>query len=507
MRRLQIVGLLAVLATAGGGAGSAATVVPSVRLQQGSGMRVFEVTLGGRLDARALQCVGRGCQLLFLVVDLQGDGARSVVAADLSGPGEARRLASGLPETIDTIGVASFDPDTRPGILIGEPGKIYALREVDGAASVPQILLAGPRLDLAAILAQGLLRPDAPYLAVPRVGRLDLYRWDGEGGMRPSREVSLPARAERSRAGLRLISPPVTWLPGTLSRSPDGSREGPLLAVGPEPQGSRRLRTLLVDPFIDVEDGSEQVVLEAWSLLPAPEEVEWSGVVSLDGEPMLVVSTLRSDKVGLFEKKKVRVFALREDRTREGLAPIFEKTSSSRRWQRLDVQFLDVDLDGRPDLALVQPEGYDGDKLIVDVFLGRGEGRLAANSMRSVVKTPEARWTYGADLTCDGRPDLAVISEARLHIFEGLAVPKKKALLVEQARWSIGVSLRHATVDWRELADENDGRRLAELHGWRSLWVDDVDADGCGEVLVVGVTADAGDVVQVFDVSVSDDRP
>ena len=54
------------------------------------------------------------------------------------------------------------------------------------------------------------------------------------------------------------------------------------------------------------------------SSLPGEEKVVQSLLARVDGRPCLCAVTLRSDRVGVFEKKKLRVYELAPDRTRSG---------------------------------------------------------------------------------------------------------------------------------------------------------------------------------------------
>ena len=165
--------------------------------------------------------------------------------------------------------------------------------------------------------------------------------------------------------------------------------------------------------------------------------------------------TQRADKVGILEKKKLRVFALGGDRTRTGRPPRFELLTSSRLWQRLGLHVLDVDADGRDDLVLLQPEGLNGKKLIVDLYRGGGGGRFAGDGFRSVLpEIDEATPTsYGGDWTGDGVPDLVAVTGSRLLVHAGLAQPRRKAVVEKEGR---------------PLADLGAGsvRRLEQVGGW-----------------------------------------
>ena len=267
--------------------------------------------------------------------------------------------------------------------------------------------------------SQVLAHPSRPWLAVADVGELTVHDLGTARG--PAREriwtSALPVAVVPGRRALDLSSPELRPLRGT-----DTSRSG--YSVGPELLQNRRLRSLLLFPWEgralrvgsdeadDLEESGEgsSTIEEAslWSMLPGVERLVDSEYLVLDGARVLSVTTLRADKQGILERKKLRLFRLDSDRTRAGGRPFFEKLTASRLWQRLLVRAADFDGDGRSDLALVQPEGLGGDKLLVDVHRGDGEGQLAAKATRRVVKARESTMSLDLDLSGDGAPDLLV---------------------------------------------------------------------------------------------------
>ena len=229
----------------------------------------------------------------------------------------------------------------------------------------------------------------------------------------------LPTDVRRSRTGLRLRSPAVHEI-----------GDGKLYASGPQSIENLRLRTVLLDPAASAEEDDDGPA-EAWSLLPGPERVEESWFEWLDGRPFLYCVTLRADKQGIFERKKLRIFELRADRTRSGRRPTFEALSSARMWQDLDVHTVDVDGDDVRDLVLLAPEGFSGNKLILHVYPGRGDGRFESRHLRTVIPELREEWPhlYGLDPTLDGRPDLLIVRDGVLEVYAGAEQPKKKAVI------------------------------------------------------------------------------
>ena len=252
------------------------------------------------------------------------------------------------------------------------------------------------------------------------IGNADFFRFGSDDVLMQAR---LPTKVDRRRTGLQLDSPPVRAL-----------GEGSLFVAGPQSVSNLRLRTVLIDPTAgDVVEHKE-----AWSLLPGPEKVENSRYEWLDGKPYLLCVTLRADKQGIFEKKKLRIFELRTDRTRAGSQPIFEVLSSARMWQDLGVHLLDATGDGVRDLVLLAPEGLGGNKLIVDVYTGLGENRFDERNLRTVI--PElgeySARIYGRDWTGDSRPDLMVARGGAIQVFAGDTHPKKKSVMAREPTYS-----------------------------------------------------------------------
>ncbi|NJL29102.1 MAG: VCBS repeat-containing protein, partial [Thermoanaerobaculia bacterium] len=204
-----------------------------------------------------------------------------------------------------------------------------------------------------------------------------------------------------------------------------------LLLAGPTAVGPRRLRTAIIDPTAGDEKPSE-----AWSLQPGPSSVEESWYLLLDRRPTLVAATLDAETIGLFEKKKLRFFPLVADRTRAGRNPSFEITTESRRWQTLGAYFADRNGDGRDDLVLIQPEGLSGSELVVDLYLGNGNGRFQPRPQRLKLPASSERWHFGADFDGDGRPDFVALEDRRLSVFAS-ATARKNKLFDPKPRWSL----------------------------------------------------------------------
>ena len=257
-----------------------------------------------------------------------------------------------------------------------------------------------------------------PWIPVAHTGLLELLGSAG-GGLARVRSFPLPVTAEHLRWGLRLASPPVTLLPG----------EPPLFAAGPEAAGRRRLKTVLLPA-----DGSAPS--EAWSLLPADERLMYDRrYLRLDGAPALAVTTF--GKVGVFAKKRFRLFLLSRDRSRKGSSPVLAFETDCPLWYPLDAVAADADGDGRQDLVLAYPGGLRGKELLVSAYRGLGGGRFDPDPRRWKLSDQATDWYYGADLTGDGTPDLLVYVGDHLLLYPG--DPKGSRPLAGRPLWSFPV--------------------------------------------------------------------
>ncbi|MCP3963454.1 MAG: VCBS repeat-containing protein [bacterium] len=446
-----------------------------VSVRQLADAEIVEAVLPGLILDGPVSTAGDHLSLVVLLVpedDPTGPRSLHGVTVDDDGVASIEQLASGLGAEIDTIAAIDVAGDGSRRVILGEPGILYSLdRQAEG--SRPRKILEAAGFDLSVLARRGLLRPDRPLLPQPRLGRLDVFHL-GVGGATAAAGADLPMRARRVPGGLRLWTPPVHLL------ASDGAAT--LVAVGPEAQGKRRLLTTLID--LDAAE-PETAPVEVWCQLSANERIAQSWYLSIDGRPALAVAALDADKLGLLEKKKLRVFPLRADRTRAGSPPALEIQTATRHWYPLGVHVSDLDLDGREDLVVVQPDGLGAKKLVIEAYRGKGNGGFFRTPRRSVLTAPEARWTFGHDFDGDGVGELVTLDDdARLRVFRGL--PESKKLVVEkQARWSFEV---------RNLADssgialtihlgegEIDSDTEYDHSGPR---VADFDGDGRAEILL-----------------------
>jgi hypothetical protein len=426
----------------------------SVEVVELDGGRQITVAVEGKLLA-----VAEG-PLLLVAPPGKADAGPELFSLDLDSPDELRWLAGSLPRDVDTVAVFDLDGDGRRDIVLGEPGRLYRVGTLDKGVEVtaPELVLEAD-LDLAMLIAGDFLRPHG--LVVPQVGILTSFGPDDSGQLVVTDEQELPVRAARESTGLVVSTPTVTFV-----RRPE---EELLVAVGPEALGPHRLRSLLLG------DGDP---IEAWSWLPEAEQVVDSWYVIANGRPALIVATISAQSVGLFEKKKLRVFPLKSgDRSRTGGTASFKAETISHHWQRVDPTLVDVTGDGLDDLVVVQPEGLSGKKLLVEAYPGRVNARFHPIPLRSVVPARQAVWHFGVDVTGDGVPDLVARSETTLQVFAGLADAKKKRVVSKKPHWQVELSAPAST----QSADED-----SELRARGRPEVRDVDGDGRPEILVRG---------------------
>ncbi|HEY0557423.1 MAG TPA: VCBS repeat-containing protein [Thermoanaerobaculia bacterium] len=367
----------------------------------------------------------------FLVdtAGITGPGGRPGVALllsaqkDLKGPKSLwlfdperrtlERLAAGLNGEVNAV--AGFDLSGGKGALsavAGMPGVFFA-----PASGGVRKVAESEAIDLRSVAAAG---PERPWIPVAHTGVLELLAPAG-GTLARRMSLPLPVRAERQHWGLRLASPPVTLLPG----------DPPTFAAGPEVEGRRRLKTLLLT-------ADAAAPIEAWSLLPANERLMRDRrYLRLDGTPALAATTF--EQIGVFAKKRFRLFLLGRDRSRKGSPPALAVETDCPLWFPVDAVAADADGDGKQDLVLVYPGGLRGKELQVAAYRSLGGGKFdPAHPRRWKLNDRATDWHYGADLTGDGVPDLLVLAGDHLLLYPGDL--KGSRPLAGRPLWSFPVS-------------------------------------------------------------------
>ena len=345
-------------------------------------------------------------------------------------------ILQGLPEHLDSL-VGRAD-----ALWMGGEDRIYRWPATDHTAAdrtaadhTPanleakdlEVLLEVEGVDLGVLRSRGLVteRAGTPVL-IPEVGRLNRYAETADG-LQALPAFDLPVRTRRRSRGFELWSPPV------LSVYSGGSASSELWATQTEALGAQRLRALLIRP----DAAEDERIQENWFRFESPEDVEQHRWVQIDGRPALIVATTPGDKLGIFQKLRLRIFYTGADRTRAGRKPSVSLETVSRRWYSVDPSIHEVTGDGKDDLILVQPEGMGGNDLVIDVFPGKGNGRFDdRRRRRTKLKDQGGDWHFGSDFNADGAPDLAVVAGGALKIY-ALDPGHKRKVLQEEPFFSL----------------------------------------------------------------------
>lgn len=401
-----------------------------LRSSEALGFSLIEAVLPGPLvEVEPYRSPSGDRSLILLVEAADNSGApRFIYELRFEDAARLSDLPVVLPPEADSIASVDLSGDGARDLLVGEPGRIFRLT---GEGKL-ELAMEEQDVDLKARarMGPGGATPDGDDLILGSVGRVDRVALNaGEGHFRRVETFRIPVEARLQGDWLRLSSSLVSAVP---------SREAPrryTYLVGPEAVGDRRLRTLVLELDGDV-DGS---VGERWSQLPSPESVEESLYASLDGEIVLLVTTVQADKRGIFEKEKLRVLWLLEDRSRAGATPILEVVSRTRNWYRPGMGVHDVNVDGSDDVVLVQPKGLGGGKLVVEAFMGAGSGEFVKKARRTNLEVETELWSYGEDLDLDGYPDLVLVEDEILFVFLGVSDSETELVVREDPAWRIPI--------------------------------------------------------------------
>lgn len=369
------------------------------------------------------------------------DAPREVWALPADPEQPPRLLAGGLPSSVGDLHRRGDE------LWLGGDGVIYRLEEAGTEGADLRPILASPGLDLGLLAESGLLElPESlgGGVAVPELGRVLIY----DAGLEQIGNLQLPLRAERRRHDLVLSSPQVL--------RPEEA-DGEILYAGPEARPGHRLRVGLLelgaDPARDrspsEEAPSDRVPSEeaaAWVRLPGPEDVVSSRFLAVDGEPRLVLTTMKEGTVGVFSEQRLRLYALRRDRTRGGLGPLLAEDTASKRWHTVGIHAQDADGDGDDDLVVLQPEGLGGGDLVVEIYQGLGSGTISiAGTRRTKLDVGPSRWLWSDDADGDGLPDLLLASRSGgLRLLPGL--DHRRRAVDDDPLWTLPADeLRRAT--------------------------------------------------------------
>jgi VCBS repeat protein len=416
---------LLVLLTALGMATVAATPPPTpnspdVQILRAKGAEATVARVQGALLAAAAwqRPGGRPGLALLTAANRDGTGARTLSFVEPGRP--VLEPLPAPPEGSDALTAFDLDGDGTAELIAGAPGALFALTGDAAGHLAFRKVLDAPGLGLQA----GDPRPTSTgWLTLAGAGRVEVAS-PREGRLVRGAGFPLPLIAQRRSWGLRLSSPDLHLLPAA------GGAPA-IFCAGPRAEGRRRLATTLL-PLAGTP-------AEAWSKLPGEEDVAESSYQRWDGKPALVVATY--GRIGLSERKRLRIFLPMPDRTREGRPPAVARGTGCAIWQRLEATLRDLDGDGRQDLVLLHPEGLRGKSLHVEVAAGQEGGRFSTKPIaRSLSVTPDA-WAWGTDFDGDGLPDLALLTDqGRLQLHPG---DRRDRLPAARPAWSIPLAPLH----------------------------------------------------------------
>lgn len=353
----------------------------------------------------------------------EGRGARQVWMWHASGEARLEKVGGLLPKEA-THALVMTHGDGGKELLVAADGKILS-RDTRGGwrERVAFDVELFPLRDVRGgrVSAGGVLMLRGPGVLQAIVGD------EASGQLQIGWSVELPMAVDREWGGLRLRSPPVAVLESV-------AEGGTRVVAGPDTQGMRRIQSML----IDVAASGEPQVLETWSMLSNLEEVEESWYVSYRGEPALIVTTLMVDKHGVFEKKKLRLFSLTADRTREGSGPLLEAMTRSRNWYATCAGIADVDRDGVEDLISAQPKGLGAGSLWVEAHLGKSAGGFEAKVRGSEVAVEEGEiCSLEMDVVADETVELIVVEDDSLLVFPLVRAGESKVVVESEPQLRI----------------------------------------------------------------------
>lgn len=436
-----------------------------------------------RLPAPIVAQVGLGAAAeapaALVLVGNEGE-ERTLLQAEipLQGPEGTREprlsvLRTGLSPEVTALEVME-GPGGEAWAIVGAPGRILALGPVIRPDS-SRLLVEAPGVDLAGVEMERAPRP-LRVRPVLRGGRLDgLELREGEAA-RPW-SVELPVRAELADWGLRLTTPPVSWLatspPVLVATGPAGDRPG---------KRDRRRRATVVS------DGeSTDVRLDVSEI----GQILDRRLIAIDGDPCLAFVAI--PKLGVFVDRTVEIYRL-EAGEPEGRGPTARVRTDCPLWSDVKVVATKVDEDGHDDLVLGCSRGFDGDELRLEVHRGAGAGRLGSREMRRDLRITAVDWSFEHDVTGDGRIDLVVLTSERLVLWEG----EPEALLTREPVWSIALDPIESSQSIEiEVGGGNTGADSSR-GGSRRLLLTDWNADGLGEIVLFSETGDGTTVMSVF---------
>lgn len=456
-----------------------------------------DISFDGSLLGWAVPREGHGHRTLLLLAGPKGDDWAS--AADtrdarlyrwrLDAPERLEFLGAGFPA--GSLEAADLDGDGQDELLLQRDGGIDLVTIPAGGSAGFRALVEDP------VLAKPCCGPrmswDAPTLddtalRVAVVGAFRTYRRSPNGGVVVVSEQETSKRLSVGSERVSVESPAVRPVGKT-------SQGRVVFATEPEAMGKRRLRTLLFDP-----DGPQETQrVESWALFPGAERVVDSAFATLNGAPVLVVTTTSADKLSLLGEKALRLYPLAGDRTRAGDPPMYAATTGINLWQTAEPSILDLDKDGHDDLVLSYWKGLKNAIAALEVYRGTVEGFEKPRTTSFDVEGGEKGFMeFGPDLDGDGHPDLILLATHELQVFPGAAPDRAIAKPVD-SRPSRRIALPDLPGTHSSAVSVGaEGFQVSRVYGGLGApHCLDLDGDGRPEVVFAGDGASGGRVVVV----------
>ena len=415
----------------------------TVNARRGAGYEVVETNLPGRWNDSAIARSADGRERLLLLVDPRpplvpdsegvtprrlplcpGDvGERLLVEAALVEGDAPRVLRDDLPNDAWDLEAYDLDGDGDDELLLSrEDGSLVRL----GASHAEDRVIVTPR-GYPRFGFRSLVR-GTPWFPRWDADGLKVFRADG-GEMRRVASATTRRNAQMFGKQIQVWPDPIRFA---------GERQDGGLSFVSVPFGrDRRARADLID--VGADGTTTQV--EAWMRFPEPERVLTGHALLYRDEPHLLVETVPADKAGVGTEKRLRLFPVREDETRLGVAPIWSTRSSINAWEEVDFDVRDVDGDGVDDLVLGYWTGLARGKVVLDVYLGNAEGSFSTKARTTdfkVKKADRGLMNHVDDIDGDGREDLLVATEQGFQFHRGVG-GRRGANIVESRKLEIPV--------------------------------------------------------------------
>jgi hypothetical protein len=469
--------------------------------------RVLDAPLAGRFRSHVVTVEADGQPVVWLLLEPPIEDAESV-APDPTGASTPERsteralevpslwlyrLQAGerphlvmarddLPGDARGLDATDLDGDGHPELLLLRPGGVYRIEPE--ADSAPVALFESEDLHWSAVGGRAVA-------ATMRVGGAKLHGPSGDRIPWPVLgDVDLPVNGRLTGGALRIRQP----LPEAIGVDDSGRL---LMVTHAERVGAQRVRTVI----LAVPTEGVVSVIDAWCRLPEAENLLGRHTLWIDGRPMLLLETKPAGKLALFGEKRLRLFALRHDRTRLGFVPVFAATSRMNLWQDASPVIVDVNDDDRPDLVVGYWKGLTGPKVVLDAYLRREDGSFDTSPRTTAFDVKEGDRSillYGDDLDGDDRPDLLLRTDEDLRLHRSLP-SRRGTKLVERDGLAIlfGGTAPESGTTTVDVSSSGDvdvrvDRGDAEPH------LADLDGDGRKEIYAI--VADADQQVTTFRV-------